>query len=286
MSLLVLADGWVPRMRVAPIPATVALPGLDSTIPVLEIPMRDLWTDTRAMLRATHHGHPLINGFSGYTPTHYDALSGGIGARDRSVIASLRELGPLVVLVNKDADVEGLDEAFVSGADDAHLMYRTPVGPVYRFPAAAPVAAQADVKIVPIAGISASLNVEAVAAMTDGAIATRWTTNAPQALGDEVTITLDGEVAVSRLEMDLGEKRVDYPRGLRVDVRTADGQLATVWNAGTAGPAMLAAMKDRLRIPLAIDFPAGTRAHTITLALTAADPEFRWAIAELRVFGR
>jgi hypothetical protein len=86
--------------------------------------------------------------------------------------------------------------------------------------------------------------------------------------------------------MDLGDARVDYPRELRIEARARDGSVSTLWHSGTAGPAMLGAMRDRLRVPVVIDLPAGSRAQDLVLTLTGSHEELYWTVAELRVFGR
>lgn len=286
VAVLIAADGWVPQLQVAPTPEMVDLPGLESQAAVLEVPMRDLWSDTAALLRATKHGHPVINGFSGYGPPHYNALMEGLASGDASIISSLRQFGPLAVLVNRHDDAEGVHEAFVSKADEAKLLYRTTVGPVYRFPAAPAPAPRAGDGPLPIASIETSVNSAGAAAMTDGRLDTQWKTGEPQAPGHQVTIHFTGDVEVSRLEMDLGDARVDYPRELRIEARAGDGSVATLWHSGTAGPAMLGAMRDRLRVPVVIDLPAGSRARDLILTLTGSHDELYWTVAELRVNGR
>lgn len=286
VAFLVGIDGWVPKLQVAPIQASVALPGLEPRTAVLEIPIRDLWSDTAAMLRATVHGHPVVNGFSGYGPPHYNALLEGLREGDRSIIASLREFGPLAVLINRHDDAEGTHEEFISGADEAKLMYRTPIGPVYRFPAAdVPPPLPGEIQL-PVRRVTASVNPSVAWAMTDGTLDTQWKTGAPQAPGQQVVVSFGRDALVSRVEMDLGDARLDYPRELRIEARTSDGRVETVWHSGTAGPAMVAAYRDRLTLPLAITLPPRTRAADLILTLTAAQPEFFWTVAELRAFGR
>jgi hypothetical protein len=286
VAVLIAADGWVPKLQVAPTPEMVDLPGLEPQAAVLEVPMRDLWSDTAALLRATRHGHPVVNGFSGYGPPHYNALTEGLASGDASIITSLRQFGPLAILINRRDDPEGVHEAFVSKAEEAKLLYRTTVGPVYRFPAAPVDQARSEDVQLAIAGLDTSVNTAAAAAMIDGALDTQWKTGEPQAPGHQVTIHLGGEAEVSRIEMDLGDARVDYPRELRIEARARDGSVSTLWHSGTAGPAMLGAMRDRLRVPVVIDLPAGSRAQDLVLTLTGSHEELYWTVAELRVFGR
>ncbi len=135
LVLLVALDGWVPVLRTAPVPPPVDLAGLDATTPVLEVPMPDLYADTAAMLRATAHGHPLVNGYSGYEPESHVALRTAIQTLDPSGVAAIRRRGPLLVIVDPARDPDGRFRAFVSALPDARLLRDTPAGVVFALPA-------------------------------------------------------------------------------------------------------------------------------------------------------
>lgn len=285
LALVVLADGWVPNMLVAKTTPLIELPGLEPGTAVLEVPMPDLWTDTAAMLRATKHGYPLVNGFSGYVPPHYNAVIEGIRDADASIITAWRHFSPLAVLVTAENDPEGRYEKVVSGAPDAIFAYRTAVGPVYRFPALGSPPDPAGSPL-PIVRVTANKNPVDASKMIDGSLVTQWKNLAAQAPGDQIVVTLDTERPVAHLVMDLADARLDYPRELRVEARHVDGRLETVWHAGTAGFAALAALRDRERLPVVIPLPANTTASELILTLTDGHKELYWTVAELRVYGR
>jgi hypothetical protein len=135
LVLGVALDGWVPRIKTDPIPAPVDLSGFDPAIPVLELPMEDLYSDTTAMLRATVHGHPLVNGYSGYLPPQYPALQQGMQDLDAEALSRLRTSGPLLVVINHAHDREGRSRAFVAAAAGAALVRETPDVLIYSLPA-------------------------------------------------------------------------------------------------------------------------------------------------------
>jgi hypothetical protein len=272
-------------MQVAPIAPMVELPGLDPKTILLEVPVNDLWDDTAAMLRATRHRHTLVNGFSGYGPPHYGLVFEGLKARDPSVIEAWRRFGPLAVLVSSAKDPDGKYDAFVSQIPDAMLTYRTPLGPVYRF-SPLPVPQGSPGSLLPIARISVSENSETAFALTDGAHDTQWKTFGPQVAGHQLRIGFDGERRISRLEMDLAETIMDYPRELRIEARRGDGNVVTLWHSGTAGLAAVGLINDRVRLPLTIDLPSRPAAEELILTLTKGDDTYFWTIAELRVYGQ
>src|SRR4030095_13913522 len=112
-----------------------------------------------------------------------------------------------------------------------------------------------------------------------------WQTPFHQAPDDEVVVTFDQAVTVSRIEMDLGEFRDDYPRKLRVSVMDDQHDAIPVWEGSTTGLAMLATIEDRARMPIVIHLPPSTRGRQLALTVVEGHPQFSWSIAELRVFG-
>ena len=109
----------------APIPPPLNLSGLDTAIPVLEWPLGDTYSDTTAMLQSMGHGHPLVNGFSGYTPAAYEALTKSLQARDASAFPPLLAKGPLIVVVNMAQDGDGSFRAFVGGLKGTQVVKRS-----------------------------------------------------------------------------------------------------------------------------------------------------------------
>jgi hypothetical protein len=275
------ADGWLPHMPVATVPTSVSLAGVDVNAVVLEVPMRNTWSQTAAMLRATRHGHPVVNGFSGYGPPHLHVLEEGLGAGDVSVIAAFRQLAPLVVIVNHDDDPDGAHERFISRAPDARLLSQTPIGPIYQF--AYQPRPLVPTRVLPVANIEATASPQEAKAMIDGWMTTMWK-GGPQTAGMRITIALEHPDVVSRIEMDLGSDRFDYPRGLGVDAVDEHGALVRLWEGGTAGNAISGILANWRRAPLTIDLPP-TRAAALMLTLTADDPNVSWTVTELRVFG-
>ena len=47
------------------------------------------------MYRAIGHRHPTINGYSGYSPPHYDKLRAAIANHDETGLDSIGAFGPL-----------------------------------------------------------------------------------------------------------------------------------------------------------------------------------------------
>jgi len=282
LAVGVVVDGWLPHLPVATVPPAVSLAGVDPNAIVLEVPIRNIWSHTAAMLRATRHGHAVVNGFSGYAPPHEAVLEEGLGSGDVSVIDALRRVAPLVVLVNQSDDATGAHDRFVSDAPDAHLLLRTAVGPVYQFPRKTP--PPPAERLIHVARIEASVNGEGAGAMIDGWRQTIWSPG-PQARGIRVTATLASADVVSRVEMDLESALLTYPRGLRIEGVDEGDARVSLWDGGTAGPAIVGVLRDWRRAPVVIDLPP-TKLKQLTLTLTVDEPSVAWTIAELRILGR
>ena len=285
LAIAIALEGWVPKLNLAAVPPMISLGGLDTNAAVLELPSQDLYRDTAAMLRATAHGHPVVNGFSGYGPPHYAVLQEGLRTFDASVLTALQQFGPLIVVVDRAYDDNGHYADFMEHVPDAEWVLRTGIGPAYVLPAAPPAAPVVGGPL-SVASVAASGNDGIAHFMIDGVLATQWQTVGPQTAGDQVVITFDRPVTISRLEMDLGAFQVNYPRRLRISVADHHEPPVVVWEGGTAGAAMLAALADPVRTPLAIDLPRLAHGRQLFLTLAATDPVVYWSIAELRVFGR
>jgi hypothetical protein len=110
-------DGWLDRIPICGAPADVVLPDHGSVAAVLELPL-DEPRDTSAMYRATTHGLPVLNGYSGYPPPHYFALRSGLERGETGVLAAVREHGPVLVVVDHAApDAERLERLVQSESD-------------------------------------------------------------------------------------------------------------------------------------------------------------------------
>ena len=287
VGLLLLAiglDSWVPSLRTAPLPHPVDLTAA-SALPVLEVPAHDLFDDTRAMLRSMDHRHPLINGYSGYGPPHYEILRDGLARFDPGALGAIQELTPFLVFVDRADDQGDKYRSFISGLPEAQPLDTTQAGSLFQLPLRARSDAETDPAL-RIASITTPQNGAAAPLMNDGNLATRWTTGRTQRSGEQVTVGFDRPVTISGLELDLGDSRLDYPRALRVTVSGEGSAPEVVWEMSTNGPAITATFTDRERMPLRLHFSRPVRGRELTMTLTDGDPALWWSIAELKVFGR
>lgn len=284
LSCAVLFEGFVLEMGVAKIPPSVDFAGLDRGSVLLELPMSDEYTDTAAMLRATQSGHVLVNGFSGYTPPHYNLMKEGLALFDESVLRALQQYGPLLVFVHEERDAGNRYRDLIENLPDAHRVLAGAAGSLYQLPTrvreTSPTARQ-----LPIASVRTTSGLPSAPGMLDGDLTTRWQTPGHQTSGDQVTVTFDRPVTISRLEMALGRFKDDYPRKLRITVGEPGAPPVTLWDSRTTGLAMMAVLSDRPRMPLVFNFTRLVPGRELVLTVLDGHLDFSWSIAELKVFG-
>ena len=284
-AIFIVADGWPGDLQARPVPSPLLLPGISADATVLELPTRHLFDDTSAMLRGIGHGHPLANGFSGFMPPQYNVLQIGARFHDATVLDALRQFAPLAVVIRRADDADGRYLEMVRDVPGGRLITETAVGPVYEMPRLHPPSGTAW-PMLAIAGIDASVNTANTGAMHDNDLETRWTTGRPQMAGDEVQIALAEPAVVTRIELDLARQEWTYPRQLRI--RGAEGSEPPhdIWTGTVAGPALLAAFHDHIRMPVVVPLPAGEAVSRIWLTNLEGDTEAEWTIGEIRLFGR
>jgi hypothetical protein len=93
-------DGWVRPLPVGQAPLAFDLPAAaPRDAVVLELPVGGE-RDTHAMYRATAHGRPVVNGYSGFDPAYYIALRQGLERAEAGVLDVPRRRAPLLVLLD------------------------------------------------------------------------------------------------------------------------------------------------------------------------------------------
>lgn len=132
VAAALLVDGWIEPMPLVVPPQRVLIEAPEGA-PVIELPPDDPMLNVAAMSRALSHGRPLVNGYSGHTPRHYDLLSTSLHRRDPSILTHYARGTSLTVIVNRVEDSDGEWRRFVESAG-GRLTQETGVGPVYVLP--------------------------------------------------------------------------------------------------------------------------------------------------------
>ena len=293
------ADSWTFTCPMPAVPPFVELPGtVPESAAVLELPLGNVGTDIAAVYRSVAHGHPVVNGYSGYEPPHYRVLKPGLGERDDSVLTALTKSAPIVVMIAREDDPGGGLAAFVARHAGAVRLEEAGGRTLYLLPrisfsgGAGGLAGAGDTVTaeralgtsLPIRNVAFNLGAFDVKAVTDDNPATVWATPKPQRGGEEVVIELEAVRSVSGVSLSTGPALEGYPRSLAVTT-SIDGQnWSEAWNGGTAGLAVEGVLRDPRTAESWIAL-AARPARFVRLRQLGAHPDYGWFIAELKVYG-
>lgn len=283
ICLGVAVDGWPARLDVLTPPD--ARPSHANAVARLDLPV-ERWHDMAALYRAAEHRRPLLNGYSGYYPPHYQAMQYLLDRFDPQVLTRLSALGPIEIVVGHDRDEAGEWRRFVGAHPQAQTVYAGQAYTSYLL-AASRAAPPGDDRgsPLPIQSIAASVNGKSVGRLIDHDPGTRWDTAEAQRGGETLTIDLGRPLEVRGLELQLGSQVTDFPRQLRIET-SADGTAwAEAWSGGGALPTVSAGLDAPRTVPLWFGF-APVSARYLRVTQTGTDETYYWSIEELAVRGR
>jgi hypothetical protein len=284
-ALAIVCEGWI-VWPVVTVPAPLQMPAIAANARVLELPMTlDYRVETGALLHEIAHGHPVVNGFSGYDPPHMAALRYGLMAGDLSVIQTLRMSAPLNVFVDRTREGFETEVARLQTSTDVVRLEDTAQGAWFSWP---PVVEPVPLLDPPLAGVTAvsKTNPAHLSAMFDNQLRTRWGTAGPQIAGSTLELSWNYDATVSGVEMLLGPWVGDFPKGLEIWSVSGDGSSRMAWSGATGGLALAGALRAPLEVPIVIRFDQPMVGRMLKLTLSATDQDRYWSVAELRVVGR
>ncbi len=245
-------DGFMQPMGVTPPPGRVELPNVPAAT-VLELPPDDAAVSVGAMFRSISHGRPLINGYSGYIPTHYGILCLSLRRDDPSAVIELARGRTLLIIVSERRDpagdfrrviesIPGIERGGVSGAGIWYVLRSQPRD---RRP--------------------------------QGGTALTFThTTLPRS---HVVLDFGTERVVRTLEFPLRSRWQEFGRRFAIET-SADGTTwQTVWEDWTGGPAIAAALEDQVKVPVQLVLP------DVTARYLRLHPVEEWLLEELVVKG-
>ena len=189
--------------------------------------------DLIALYQQTLDGIPVYNGVSGYLAVHQYAMREMLRAHDPRILQAMTSTGPLGVVIDHAADVDGQYRRFVQSYPGATLRETHDSWSSYQLPAgSAPVVPDEQGTPVRIASLNVFPSPPHATRATDGDLKTRWSGGLQQSAAD-FTIELAEPGHVGQLVTDLGEFWTDFPVRLRVDVSSDGGRWETVYLADT-----------------------------------------------------
>jgi hypothetical protein len=280
----ILADGWPVPVRMEPAPSL--RPAHTRAVARLDLPANP-WHDTIALYRATEHGRPLLNGYSGYFAPHYWPLQYLVSRHDPAVLTRMSSLGPLEVVIDNVLDESGELRRFVASHPQASEVFRDADYSCFRIERGRHVGPLPEIpgEPLPIVSISSEVSAPLVGNMVDGDIVSRWSTGREQRGGDHFTVDLGRSHMVNGVQMLIAGFNTDFPRTLSIETSSDGTTWAPAWSGATGLVALSAALEDPLNVPMPFLFDPRQARH-LRFTEGETDEKYYWSVAELRIVGR
>jgi hypothetical protein len=312
LGAAVFAEGWAVPLRIAAFDAhgrpgdrrayrwlAQQPPGGAIELPILEWAIAPTLTYQYATLS---HGHPIVNGYSGYGSSLQEFLGGAASPlndldRMEDALDLLRAVGVRYVLVhprdyadpNLGADVAAAIRARSTLASedlrsDDVVAFRLREGDA---PVVGPSATRAGSRLRPADfHADASDAADRLPLAFDGDGDTRWLTGRPQNGDEWITIAFDRPRDVSRIELQTASRSFgDYPRELLVEGTGEDGARSVLYQGPMLVPFGRALAKGGPQPTIVISLPAN-RTRTLTIRQTGRTRRWFWSVHELAVWER
>ena len=245
-------DGLMKPFPFSPPPGRVELPDVPGAA-VLELPPDDTSVSVGAMFRSMGHRRPLVNGYSGHIPPHYDILGQSLRRDDPSAVVELARGRPLLILVSPRNDPAGDFRRLIESIPGVERRHGTGAGMSYVLPA------QPSERR-PRGG--APLHFVATAM--------------PRR---HVVLDLGSPRVVRTLEFPLRDRYPELGRRIAIEVSDDAVEWKTALEDWTAGAAIAGALEDQVTIPVRLTL-ADARARYLRI-----HPAEDWLVDELRVLG-
>jgi hypothetical protein len=309
IGVAVFAEGWSGPVRMAPADArgragdraayrwlAQQLPGGAIELPIVEWAIAPTLTYQYATLS---HGHPIVNGYSGYGSDLQEFLGGGaspLNDLDRidDTLNLLRAVGVRYVLIHpRDYEDPNLGAATAAAIrtrpDLASEDFRSDEVVAFHLRAAdLPPAVPAEGRRLASDAFHADASAAAdrVPLLFDGDVDTRWLTGRPQNGDEWIRIAFDRARDVSRIELQTASRSFgDYPRELTVESVGADGTRSVLYQAAILVPYGRVLAQGGASPALVVSLPSN-HTRTLTIRQTGRTRRWFWAVHELALFER
>jgi hypothetical protein len=269
---------------------------------VLELPIRE-WDVTPTLMyqyATLFHGHPILNGYSGYGSALQEFL-GGSGSPLRELtyadgsLAMLRAIGVRYLLVHPgDYDDPAFGAATVRAIKESsgHVAETRDYGAVVAFrllPAAAdPATAAGGLQRIAPAHVTAtaSHSPDRLPLAFDGNLDTRWTSLDRQTGDEWITIAFDRPYDLARVSLRLNRWSLgDYPRELSVEVTTGAAAIKEVYRGDVLRLLGLGLFRTGSYPSIDIDIPP-TPTTAVRLRQLGRTRLWFWSIDEIELWER
>jgi hypothetical protein len=278
----ILGDTWVGGVPLAPVPPTWNPTHAEGFAGVLELPLGGTGDDVAAMYRAVSHRHSAVNGYSGYSPTHYRVLRAGLDERDDSVLDAIAVGGPLLLVADKTKDGNWASFARTHPGtapldEDDHWAF-------FSLPQSARPPQSCGAPSVPIVGATDNHGGIAVATITDNNPLTWWSSGDRQLTGDQLVLDLGQVSRPCAVVLSQAGFVMGYPRYLSVAVSVDGKEWSTPFSGATSGLMVQASLTSPVNPQLGIGLPSGS-ARFVRLRIERTVESGGWILTDVAVKG-
>jgi hypothetical protein len=226
------------------------------------------------------HGHPIMNGSSGFEPTHYFTLRTALAEHDTGIFDGFPPGHRLLIVVDNQKDPERIWQRLLASLQVA------PIADEGRWTFFAmqtrPEAPACGGRATPIAGISTNDPPVDLAHLTDRNPKTWWTGSHNQRVGDELVLDLGTEVHPCAVVLSMGEFRISYPRQLTVETSSTGHEWTRVAIKRTAGLTMRGALANPKTVSIEIPL-AASAGRFVRLRVDELHPKIAWMVTDVEV---
>jgi len=281
-ALGIVADGWIARLPLQPLPTVWPAARAAGFAAVLELPLGDTFDDIAAMHRATMHGRPVVNGNSGFEPTHYFTLRTALEEHDSAVFDGFPAGAPILIVADKTkasdpASFDWLgtvrDVRALEGDDRwaffaAHPSRQTPS-----------TCAGAPARIASVASTGSPV---ALSTLTDANPQTWWDSSHAQRVGDALTFDLGTDTQPCAVVVSVGEFRASYARKLVVETSVGGDEWRAVAVERGAGLTMRGALANPRSVSFTIPLSRSV-GRFVRLRLDESHPSITWIVTDVAI---
>jgi len=244
---------------------------------VLELPLDPL-RDVAAQWRAVTGGWRVVNGFSGFEPRHYAALTYASKFEEDPIFIPFRRDADLQVLVLRNAPrlvalVERQPGAVKTAENE--WMFQYTLSQRSDGPAAAGEA-------LPIAALDSSCAWPDAGLALDRDEGTRWICPPDPTRPQELRLELEQPSTVGAFVLGMGPFFWETPRSLIVETSLDGEQWDAGWNGSILTNVMDAGMRDPTSMRVIVELPP-RQARYVRVRVEGQDPGFHFTVAEAGV---
>lgn len=291
--------GLLERHRDDPVNAWLAKdpPGAVLQLPFSDATPRTVLTDLAYQWAIARHGHPIVNGYSGYgSPlARFLARQGSPLQeieRTGELLALLRSIGVRYVVARNIPPYRetpsGAWRALTelrAATDQIEREERVGTANVFTLREPGPTEAPQELAAIPPASyrVQTSQGPSRAELLSDGDLETRWITSAPQRGGDWLRVELNEARPIAGVELALDQRTVsEYPRELVIRARDTRGEEAELYHGGTLVALGRSLVSTPAKPAVRIEWEP-LEARELLIEATGRSACCRWSVHELRL---